>query len=250
MHLVRRKISMVNTLKTKGYEYLISKGHHLVKIEDKVFLIDTGSPISFAVDGSFKSIKINENDYEMNNNIVKVDGNALNEFIGVNIDGLIGVDIVSKIGGVFFDKQEKTISFTSGNDLRNSVRVPIKLFGAMGMYYIDFKFTAGRNNIKALLDTGAYMSYIDPEIAIFGDPDGNAVDYSPTFGGWIETTKVKQPVTIGSENQEISMAIMTRAIKAQLSLLGYKAILGVNEIQWDKMLIDIENNEWVYGKSL
>lgn len=240
---------MVNIQKIKDYEYFISKGHHLVKIEDKVFLIDTGSPISFAVTGNFNSIKINGNNYEMINNLVRVDGNALNEFIEVNIDGLIGVDIVSKIGGVFFDKLEKIITFTSGNDLRNSVRVPIKIFGAMGMYYIDFKFTAGGNNIKSLLDTGAYMSYIDPEIARLGVPDGNAIDYSPTFGGWIETTKVKLPVIIGSEKQEISMAIMTHAIKAQLSMLGYKAVLGFNEIQWDKLSIDIENNELVYGKS-
>lgn len=235
--------------KITDYEYLISKGHHLVKIEDKVLVIDTGSPISFSVTGNINSIKINENDYEMINNLVKVDGNALHEFIGVNIDGLIGVDILSKIGGVFFNKLEKTITFTSENDFHNSVRVPIKLFGVMGMYYIDCKFTAGGNNIKSLLDTGAYMSYIDPEIAKFGVPDGNVLDYSPTFGGWIETTKVKLPVIIGSEKQDISMAMMTQAIKAQLSMIGCKAILGINEIQWDKMLIDLRNNELVYEKN-
>lgn len=145
-----------------------------------------------------------------------------------------------------FDKIGKTVTFISGSDFSNSVRVPIRLFSALGMYFIGF--TAGGQDINAILDTGAHVSYIHPELARFGDPDGNIVDYNPIYGD-IETTKVKLPVTIGSQTQEISMAIMTPNISKQLSMLGFKAILGINEIQWDKMSIDIRNNELVYGQS-
>lgn len=237
---------MENTNRIKKYEYLISNGHHLVKIDNKVFVVDTGSPISFSIAEDFKFVVINDNTYEMKNNIVRINKNELNEFTGFNIDGFIGSDILSKIGGIGFNKIEKSIIFASGIDFHNGVRVPIKLFGALGMNYIDIKLIAGGNNISALLDTGACMSYIDPEIAEFGKPDGNAEDYSPTFGGWIKTTKVKLPVIIGSQTQDISMAIMTRTIQTQLSMFGYKAVLGVNEIHWEKLSIDLRNNELVY----
>lgn len=69
---------MENMKKNKEYEYLISKGHHLVKIDDKVLVIDTGSPLSFSIAGDFNSIEINESVYEMKKNIAQIGGNALN----------------------------------------------------------------------------------------------------------------------------------------------------------------------------
>jgi hypothetical protein len=53
-----RKKNMTTTQIIKEYEYIISTGHHLVKIDDKVFLIDTGSPISFYLAGNIRTIKL------------------------------------------------------------------------------------------------------------------------------------------------------------------------------------------------
>lgn len=238
---------MTTTQIIKEYEYIISTGHHLVKIDDKVFLIDTGSPISFYLAGNIRSVKINENNYDVKENIIKIDGEVLSEFVGVKIDGIIGFDILIKTGGVFFDKISKIVKFTSMNDVQHSVRVPLKVSGALGYYYIVLQLNTRENTISAILDTGACMSYIDPDIAINGIDDGFAIDYSPIFGGRIETSKVILPMTIGTQTQDISVAIMTKSIKTQVKMFGCKAILGINEITWDKLSIDIENKELIFG---
>jgi hypothetical protein len=242
-----RKRDMTTTQIIKEYEYIISTEHHLVKIDDKVFLIDTGSPISFYLAGNIRTIKINENNYDVKENIIKIDGEVLNEFVGVNIDGIIGADILSKTGGVYFDKISKTVKFTSKNDFQHSVRVPLKVLGALGYYYIVLQLNTGGNSISAILDTGAYMSYIDQDIARHGIPNGNAIDFAPMFGGWINTTTVILPVSIGTQTQSISFAVMTKAIKTQVKMFGCKAILGINEISWDKLSIDFESKELMYG---
>jgi hypothetical protein len=237
---------MENTLNNQKYEYLISNGHHLVNIENKILVLDTGSPISFSINGDFNSINIKGIKYGLNNNLVRLNSSVLNDFIGVNIDGFLGMDILSKTGGVQLDKINKRIVFASGMVPLGCIKIPLNLVDVFGMNYLEMKFIAGGVNISALFDTGACISYINPEIARLGIFDGNTRDYSPTFGGWIETTKIKLPVMIASQSQDLSMAIMTTAIKSQLSILGYKAVLGINEIQWDVMSIDIKNNELVY----
>jgi hypothetical protein len=180
-------------------------------------------------------------------NIVKIDGEVLSEFVGVNIDGIIGMDILSKTGGICFDKISKIVTFASLSEFQHSVRVPLKIYGALGYYYIVLQINTVGKTISAILDTGAYMSYIDADIARSGIPNGEAIDYSPILGGWIETSKVIIPVSIGTQTQDISIAIMTETINTQVKMFGCKAILGINEITWNKLSIDVENKELIYG---
>ena len=73
----------------KMYNYHINNNHIIVEIDDKNYLIDTGSPVSFWINNPINGIAINNVKYPLNPKPYNLDINETMKCIGEEVDGFI-----------------------------------------------------------------------------------------------------------------------------------------------------------------
>ena len=84
------------------YYYKLINNHYIVDIDGQHFLIDTGCQFSFWVSTPMNEITINGDKYPLQNKPTNFDVNESNNLVGVQADGFIGMDIISKTSLTIF----------------------------------------------------------------------------------------------------------------------------------------------------
>jgi len=164
----------------KNFELQLHKG--LPIITDKLgqrFILDTGSPNSFCESGQ---VDLYEGIINVPKKIMHVDAVYLQENIGIQLDGLLGLDILSKKS---FSIQYNSLSFTvydSVNELH--VADGLQYFEATTMF-LKIPVSINGTNINLILDTGAHISYLNPE---YVNIDSSVLritnDFNPILGNF------------------------------------------------------------------
>ena len=156
------------------YNYKLSNNHYIINIEGNNYLLDTGSPVSFSLKPGLNSVTINERRYPLGYNVMGLDIAATREFVGIDIDGFIGMDIV------------RQTSLTIYKDGRIEFRVlPEEGYRLnMLMSFGLIKIQATCNNLVApyLVDTGARYAYGIEGLFRGNQPFGHIKDYNPRLG--------------------------------------------------------------------
>ena len=217
------------------YEYMMSNGLHLVKIDGELFIIDTGSPVSFTFDEKNK-LTLKTLPFELSVNLLGIKKEDIDKLAGVDVAGLIGFDIINK-EGLTIDKKTHAVMFEA-DDLYGYTQLPVRMLSVMGIGLMDMECEIGGQTVKSIFDTGASVGYVHK--SLIGDAEyvGEVEDFGPSFGGEIKTSKYKIEVAIGDMTVSTELAKMTFAVESQVGLLGYKAILGLNDFEWERVVID------------
>lgn len=204
----------------QNFELLLHKG--LPIITDKLgqkFILDTGSPSTFCNSGQ---VDLHDGVVNVPKTIRQVDAAYLQDNVGIQLDGLLGLDILSKKS---FSIQYNSLLFTiydSINDLH--VEDELQYFEATPMF---FKIPVSINgaNVNLILDTGAHISYLNPEYVNI-DPSvlRRTNDFNPILGNF--------EVSIVDEFQySINGKIITHEIGLSpnqlVSILGQLSVGGV-----------------------
>jgi len=164
----------------QNFELQLHKG--LPIITDKLgqrFILDTGSPNSFCESGQ---VDLHEGIINVPKKIMHVDAAYLQENVGIQLDGLLGLDILSKKS---FSIQYNSLSFTiydSVNEL--NVVDGLQYFEATAMI---FKIPVSINDasVNLILDTGAHISYLNPEyVSIDTNNLRTTNDFNPLLGNF------------------------------------------------------------------
>ena len=135
------------------YKIEIFDNHLILLYKDSRFLIDTGSQITIS---NLNEIEIFGSNYKTTQNYLGTNINGLSESIGTTIDALVGGNILKHHQfKIDFNYQ----SFRIGNSIssENSNSINIDLF--MDIPIIDIMIN--EESIRAFLDTGAKLSYIN-----------------------------------------------------------------------------------------
>lgn len=151
----------------------------IVNIDSKKLLIDTGSPLSFALKDSF-TIKINDISYGLKPNIASASViNALNHLLTTKVDGLIGNDIISVTNlSVDFLNQEIYFGLVPCKYDIEQFTLPLKT--KMGLIYTELK--SGSDTLSVILDSGSKMHYVKESYLDKTRSRGYFEDYSPDLG--------------------------------------------------------------------
>ena len=156
-----------------SHNFEVWNKHILIESNNSRLLIDTGSPYSFQKDGI---IKIGKQDFNVPKDLMGLDSNYLTEKVGINISGLIGMDIMNHFS-VWFNSPQfgNFILFSekddaTGQPLSNSMNF-------MGCPTV----TLGANHQEGifLFDSGAPVSYISSRFVQNVSPCGTTYDFSP-----------------------------------------------------------------------
>ena len=163
-------------LNTKEYTYplLFEKKHLFMMLDDKKWLIDTGSPASF---GEEDSLSICNHIFKIENTYGALNAKELTSHIGLEVSGLIGVDILNKFDILFsINKYEATFSKNRIN-LEGDI---LSIDSFMGIPIIKVNILDSEYNM--FFDTGAQISYFKSPLLKDFPSNGTIKDFYPSIG--------------------------------------------------------------------
>ena len=217
------------------YNYNLINNHYIVNIDGKQFLIDTGWPSSFWVSSPIREIIINKITYQIENrpsNFNVVDATNL---IGVEVDGFIGLDIISKTGLTIY--KNGTIDFAikeiDGIETPMTNQFPL-------MADIECNSMIG----KYIIDTGAKYGYGVNSLFYQQQPYSHVTDYSPSLGH-LESDIYHLHVVIGGHNKIIDVCNNTKV--ANVFLKSHNAIMigSISSLFEEACILDTNNGRLI-----
>ena len=220
------------------YEFKFSGGCPLVKIDDMWFVIDTGSPISFYLNGWDQSLIINGEEFALPENPLGIDRDELELMIGEELAGILGLDILIKQGSLLLDQGNNMAGFGIQCAPDNSREISFGVRNVMGLKALEIEAVINGSEAKAIFDTGASIGYVNKALLGAAEHVGHITDYAPSFAGNVETESYMVDIRIEDSIKKCKVAQMTSLIEMSVGLLGYNSILGLNELEWSVFLID------------
>jgi hypothetical protein len=197
------------------YPYEMIKGHVVLNIDDSFLLLDTGAPTSLGED----SVSIGDRRYPVQDNYLGITADYLTRKIGSRIDGMIRADIISHYT-ITIDTLRNKIAFSYGT-IDFPISISIDEF--MGIPILEV-FVNG-SQIRAFLDTGACLSYIDPELSEGMVPTGKMEDFYPGIGRF--TTDIFELDTvIGGESFNLLYGHLPPLLQMTLMMANTQGIIG------------------------
>lgn len=203
-------------------------------IKERRVLIDTGSPYSL---GDGRAFSFLNKQYNFPTSFMGLDVSQLNQFLSTKIDILLGGDVLSKI--VFMIDWDKSIIQISSTRLEfEGVSVPVVLF--MDIPIIDLR--VGNENIKAFLDTGSRLSYLDSEIIRNYNSIGNASDFYPGVGQF-STSLYEIPIMFANDTRKMTFGKLPELLQKKVMEAGTKSILGNEVFKYYKIYFCFQNKK-------
>jgi len=198
------------------YHLNLVKGHLVAEINEKQFIVDTGSPVTI-----FSSSSADTTLWEGASGGVSRHDNLLasiSEFTGIELDGLLGMDTLSRINFSISLKDQRLI-VSNGNIKGEGELVPLESFSGVPVV----KILSEGKVTPTIIDTGAQLSYFPPELVENLEPKGTLKDFHPSFG-WFETPVYEKTIEIARKTIAIRGGILPKEMRF---LLTTKFILGV-----------------------
>lgn len=186
---------------------LNKRGHIIVPIGNKRAVIDTGSPTSMSPEPfDFLGDK-----HSPPATIMGVTPGKMSELAGFQIDILIGCDILSKYT---LRLRWRDDLLDEGDDIPDGPLLS-KLETLMGIPVFPLVL-AGRST-KALFDTGAHLSYIDPGLVHGQTPSGERDDFYPFVGHFKAPTFVVA-TALDPTPMDIEYGILPNSLQMMLGM--------------------------------
>ena len=147
---------------------------HLVAEAGGRFLLDTGSPMSFARTGK---VVWGGHEHELERSVLGLDAPGLSDLVGTPLDGLLGGDVLGQ--------SPFTVDLLSGACLfdetpadRDGIELPLRL--VLGVPFTSLEFDGLPT--ETCIDTGAKLSYLEGGRLAGAEVVGEADDFYPGFG--------------------------------------------------------------------
>ena len=190
----------------------IIRDHMLLRLDGGLALIDTGSPVSI---GRGNSLTLQEREWTPST-ATEFALDAASEHLGTRVEWLLGHDII-KAHPMILDWRRGRARLGRYRYNRGAALVhPVEF--AMGIPIIEALHAGTR--IRAVLDTGAALSYAPQAAVANAAPTGTHRDFFPGVGDF-ETSTWSVPVRFGGRDVAVTIGILP----AQLQLL-FAMLLG------------------------
>jgi len=190
---------------------------HLVAEAGGRFLLDTGSPMSFARTGE---VVWAGRDHEVATNLLGLDSPELSDLVGTPLDGLLGGDVLGE-SPFTVDLERGTCFFDETPTDRDGIELQLRL--VLGVPFASLEFDGLPT--ATCIDTGAKLSYLERGRLAGTEVVGEADDFYPGLGAF-RTAIHEVPVRIAASMLTLRIGELPDALAVQLSMLGLAAILG------------------------
>ena len=209
------------------FNYLLINNHYVVNIDEKNYIIDTGSPFSFVRDGS--PLVINNEKFYPNRGMSEQVYKSISEFVGMNIDGLIGSDIITHTSLTIYKNGQLEFApiESEGHQL------PIHLYGPYS--FIPCVLESGDKNL-ILVDTGAKYGYGDFFKYFSNDKYLRDIDdYNPTLG-YFTSKSYEVKININNKIYKMELGDHEQVTNWSLRPTNSAAVINITQL-FDKYCV-------------
>ena len=214
----------MTVMKSQAIPFKLVGGHVLLNLDGVTTFLDTGSQVSF---GSVRSLNLLGTDHPIRSSL---DGritvadvrDGLKRYAQVPKDfdfqALLGVDILAGTT-VTLDYKRERMTFT-----RNPTAT-VGLLKATLPPIPRGTLMVGTKKVTAILDTGAWTSYLHPDLTVGLRKIGRLRDYNPILGGF-STGLVRAQIRLRKWGGSLSVGVATPGLVQVLEILDVQAIVG------------------------
>lgn len=199
------------------YSLEMIDGHVVMTAGNLKYLIDTGAPYSVSGRGP---IIFGVKAHSVESNFMGVSCESLSADVGAHIDALVGADILNHYD-ILIDSSTSAIILSEEPLSIKGQSVTINQY--MGIPII--KVAVSGQTIAMFFDTGAKLSYLDPEISRDYPKDGSAEDFYPGIGKFYTDT-YQVPIYIGTEEIMLRVGTLPPLLNMSLMQAATSGILG------------------------
>lgn len=208
------------------YKYDLVVGHIIAIDKQLRLLIDTGapstvadsSPLAFA-GGSFRTQR----------NYMGISLESLSTSVGTPVNALVGVDILNQYD-IFIDPTTHTLNMTE--DELPLAGQSLGLDNFMGIPIVEV--LVGQDNVRMFFDTGAKLSYLDPDRTNAFQSVGTEKDFYPGIGVF-STNAYDIPILLGTEIVVLRVGNLPQPLHMNLMMAGTGGILGTAILRTHKV---------------
>ena len=205
-------------MSTMEYNIILSRDHILIEGVDGILLVDTGSPMSFHEKGL---LHIGGEEFSVPASLMGVDASYIADKVGERVSGLLGMDIISRLG-MKIDIPGGKLFFHPSTDGMN--RLPSR----MGMGYMSVEMVLAGKPARIILDTGAPTSYVSGSFTEGLNPIGQVTDFNPLVpGDSFETPIFEFPASFAGNDFTMKAGHLPDSLQMMLSVLGVDGVVGM-----------------------
>ena len=191
------------------YNYNLYNNHIVTTIDNKNYLIDSGSFNSFWTYSPIKEVIINDKPYQLSNKPKLLDLEEMERLVGAKIDGFIGMDILSKTS-LTIRKHTQTsgeLFFSAEEGRGDGVPIVKHCVPLIEVQCNNF-------NGRIAIDTGARYAYIlNKELVGGWKPSSGIEDYNPLLGR-LSSGMYRLNVGIGNKSRELDVCFNRKVYRA------------------------------------
>jgi hypothetical protein len=219
------------------FTFEIEGGHILALVDGRRLLVDTGSPGSFGRPGAFVGLA-GETPVPKEQGGHDID--KVVEFVGAPVDGLVGMDLIRLAGGLEIDWRAKRISFGRPSPEGQLVAADL----GRGIVRVDVPIDD--TPVRAIVDTGAFVSYVVSSVGAGATPAGTFDDFHLSFGRYTADLRDLRHELLASPRTH-RFAVTPPRVEQIVTHYGARAIIGTDLLQtFDVVGLDTSAGHFVF----
>jgi len=208
------------------FELKLLQKHLYLSLENQLWLFDTGAPQSFGEGGK---LVILEKEFPIATSFMGLDANKVSEHAGVEMQGLLGADIINHFD-YRIDVQNESIEISE--DSIEMGQSPLQINEFTGIPILTAEI--GGAEYSMFFDSGAQYSYFQGDGLSSFPALGTVADFYPGVGPF-ETDTFSVPMKIGSVDISTQCGKLPDLLAMTLSMADTSGIIG-NELLLDRVV--------------
>ena len=200
-----------------------SNGHFIVTVEDKNYILDTGSPVSYSFTEKTTFVPFGDKHFIFLPFPLKEVKEEIEELVSMPISGIIGLDTMKELKRMEISKEEGYVTF-GGEDVSKEDGYSIPFEENNGVLTIGIKVNG--KDTRVILDTGARIDYMDPSLLDTSNAISHESDYNPILGHF-EVDGYRTTYGIGDQEIETITYGATDKLKNYVLSMGIRGVSGV-----------------------
>lgn len=205
---------------------IFNNGHLFVKLEDKLWLYDTGAPTSF---GAVDCLKFAGKQFHLSSSCFGLTVAMLSQYVGLECSGLLGADVLGRFDHIL-DTAGGTLTVSTAELSHDGQRLRVDEF--MGIPIVMARVDG--SDYRMFFDTGAQISYFQDDSLTMFPSAGSITDFYPGAGQFqIDTHEV--PISLGDMVLVLRCGSLPSLPGSMLMMAGTQGIVG-NQAVTDRIV--------------
>ena len=200
-----------------------SNGHFIVTVDNKNFIIDTGSPVSYSFTDKPTFVLFGDKHLTFLPFPIKGSAKEIENLVHMPIDGIIGLSTMKELKRMEISKEKGYVKF-GGDSVSDSAGYSIPFEENNGVLTIGIKVNG--KDTRVILDTGARIDYLDSSLLNTSNAVRHERDYNPILGHF-EVDGYRTTYGIGDQEIETITYGATDKLKNYVLSTGIRGVNGV-----------------------